>query len=62
MNILSNEIGKGSKILIQEEDGSKTLAKCTGVTNNDLIHFMYWTKDNCPKAGMIGRDFVKKAN
>lgn len=53
---------KGDKILIYKEGGSTKLAKCTGITHKNLIHFMYYTENGCPVAGTVGRGFVEKFN
>jgi hypothetical protein len=57
---MKDEVVKGDKIVIHNDDGTLKLAKCTGVTHGNLIHFMYHTEDGCPVAGMVGRSFVEK--
>lgn len=54
------DIKKGDQIVIHTEDEGDIFAKCTGVTHNNLIHYMYYTESGCPVAGFVGSKWVEK--
>ncbi|MFS1518585.1 hypothetical protein V1503_19290 [Bacillus sp. SCS-151] len=55
-----HDIKDGDQIVIHTEDEGDIVAKCTGVTHTNLIHYMYYTKNNCPVAGFVGSEWVEK--
>lgn len=57
---MSHDIKKGDRIIIHTEENGDIHAKCTGVTHDNLIHFMYHTKNNCPIAGCVGSQWAEK--
>ncbi|MDX8362434.1 hypothetical protein [Cytobacillus sp. IB215316] len=56
---MSKQIKEGDKIIIRTEEEGDIHAKCTGVTHNNLVHYMY-EKDGCPVAGFVGSLWVEK--
>lgn len=52
---------KGDKIKINSEE-EIIYAKCTGITHENIVHFIYHTEDGCPMAGMVGSDYVEKVD
>lgn len=59
--VVMGEVGKGDQIVIHTEDDGDIFARCTGVTHNNLVHYMR-EEDGCPIAGFVGRQWVDKVN
>ncbi|MNB99084.1 hypothetical protein D3C75_463500 [compost metagenome] len=55
------EIEKGDTITFTL-DGEEIIAKCTGVTHKNLIHFYYKTGNGTPIAGTVGRSKAIKVD